>query len=103
MEQAKAPKQLSGSITAIVFGAFLRGPPIILVHILGPNYTRLAKGMPGGRRGILRHGREEACRVLVDRRERVGSEEARRLGGDRIRRRFIALRRGVGAERIARI
>src|SRR5438105_1790123 len=34
MEQAKAPKQLSGSMTAIVLGAFFRGPPIILVHML---------------------------------------------------------------------
>ena len=33
IEQAKAPKQRSGSITAMVFGAFLRGPDIILVHI----------------------------------------------------------------------
>jgi hypothetical protein len=33
IEQANAPKQLSGSITAIVFGAFLRGPDIILVHM----------------------------------------------------------------------
>jgi len=32
MEQANAPKQASGSMTAIVFGAFLRGPDIILVH-----------------------------------------------------------------------
>src|ERR1700730_16786994 len=35
IEHAKAPKQLSGSITAIVLGAFLRGPPIILVHMRG--------------------------------------------------------------------
>jgi len=33
IEQANAPKQLSGSITAIVFGAFFRGPDIILVHM----------------------------------------------------------------------
>src|SRR5688572_14986255 len=33
IEHAKAPKHRSGSITAIVFGAFLRGPVIILVHI----------------------------------------------------------------------
>ena len=38
IEHAKAPKQLSGSITAMVLGAFLRAPPIILVHIDG-NYT----------------------------------------------------------------
>ena len=35
IEHAYAPKQRSGSITAIVFGAFLRGPDIILVHIPG--------------------------------------------------------------------
>src|SRR4029450_1412803 len=40
MEQAKAPKQLSGSMTAIVFGGFLRGPPIILVHIGCRDYIR---------------------------------------------------------------
>src|SRR4051794_13164923 len=33
IEQANAPKQRSGSITAMVFGAFLRGPDIILVHM----------------------------------------------------------------------
>ena len=33
IEHANAPKQRSGSMTAIVFGAFLRGPDIILVHI----------------------------------------------------------------------
>src|SRR4029453_3853121 len=33
IEHANAPKQASGSMTAIVFGAFLRGPDIILVHI----------------------------------------------------------------------
>jgi hypothetical protein len=38
IEQANAPKQLSGSITAIVFGAFLRGPDIILVH-MGRDYS----------------------------------------------------------------
>src|SRR5258707_10943084 len=34
IEQANAPKQASGSMTAIVLGAFLRGPPIIFVHIV---------------------------------------------------------------------
>jgi hypothetical protein len=33
IEHANAPKQRSGSITATVFGAFLRGPDIILVHM----------------------------------------------------------------------
>src|SRR5213076_616019 len=35
IEQANAPKHRSGSMTAIVFGAFLRGPDIIFVHIVG--------------------------------------------------------------------
>jgi hypothetical protein len=39
IEQANAPKQASGSMTAIVLGAFFRGPPIILVH-MGWNYIR---------------------------------------------------------------
>src|SRR5688500_4015121 len=34
IEHAKAPKHRSGSITAMVLGAFFRGPPIILVHIV---------------------------------------------------------------------
>ena len=34
IEQAKAPKQRSGSITAIVLGTFLRGPLIIFVHMM---------------------------------------------------------------------
>src|ERR1700730_16800279 len=34
IEHANAPKQRSGSITAMVLGAFLRGPLIILVHIV---------------------------------------------------------------------
>src|SRR3954468_10351680 len=38
IEHANAPKQRSGSMTAIVLGAFLRGPPIILVHIVRKLY-----------------------------------------------------------------
>jgi hypothetical protein len=41
IEHANAPKQLSGSITAIVFGAFLRGPDIIFVH-MDRNYSRIS-------------------------------------------------------------
>jgi hypothetical protein len=33
IEQANAPKQRSGSMTAIVFGAFFRAPVIIFVHM----------------------------------------------------------------------
>src|SRR5262249_5939375 len=47
IEQANAPKQRSGSITAMVFGAFLRGPDIILVHISGPGlYLNQRSGWP---------------------------------------------------------
>src|SRR5438309_12010315 len=42
IEHAKAPKQRSGSITAIVFGAFFRGPLIILVHIVTGLYREAA-------------------------------------------------------------
>jgi hypothetical protein len=34
IEHANAPKHRSGSMTAIVLGAFLRAPPIIFVHIV---------------------------------------------------------------------
>jgi hypothetical protein len=33
IEHANAPKHRSGSMTAIVFGAFFRGPAIIFVHM----------------------------------------------------------------------
>src|SRR5262245_25220357 len=39
IEHANAPKQRSGSMTAIVLGAFFRGPDIILVHMCICNYT----------------------------------------------------------------
>src|SRR4051812_11456796 len=46
IEHANAPKQRSGSITAIVLGAFLRGPLIILVH-MGPElYLNQRKRWP---------------------------------------------------------
>src|SRR3989440_11730713 len=46
IEHANAPKQRSGSITAIVLGAFLRGPLIILVH-MGPElYLNQRKRCP---------------------------------------------------------
>src|SRR6266481_8346441 len=38
IEQANAPKQASGSMTAIVLGAFLRGPLIIFVHMVSRLY-----------------------------------------------------------------
>src|SRR5690242_2589386 len=39
IEHANAPKQRSGSMTAMVFGAFLRGPDIIFVH-MSRDYSR---------------------------------------------------------------
>src|SRR5213076_2526920 len=62
IEQANAPKQRSGSMTAIVFGAFLRGPDIIFVHMYcdyngddgveargwSPGIGRLSGGSAGG-------------------------------------------------------
>src|SRR5437868_14694106 len=65
MEQANAPKQRSGSMTAIVFGAFLRGPDIILVHI-DQIIAESAEWMPGGRVEHFRHGGVHRRRVLVD-------------------------------------
>src|SRR3954467_2659612 len=47
IEQANAPKQRSGSMTATVFGAFLRGPDIILVHMCNCDYI----GARGSRLG----------------------------------------------------
>src|SRR5262245_25139454 len=48
IEHANAPKQRSGSITAMVFGAFLRGPDIILVHIWTGLYLNQRRGWPEG-------------------------------------------------------
>src|SRR5262245_65862905 len=50
IEHANAPKQRSGSMTAMVFGAFLRGPDIILVHIWRDYIERV-------RERSSRHGR----------------------------------------------
>src|SRR5262245_14809846 len=79
IEQANAPKQRSGSITAMVFGAFLRGPDIILVHIYiwTVIISESTQGMARGRRASLRHHRPERRDVLEDRALRVGREEAR--------------------------
>src|SRR5713226_6565466 len=66
IEQANAPKQWSGSTTAIVFGAFLRGPLIIFVHIDGNYSPDSANGMSGRRRADFRHDAEQCCRVLVN-------------------------------------
>src|SRR5215468_5866560 len=47
IEHAKAPKHRSGSMTAIVLGAFLRGPLIIFVHMVIPNYRGSRFQVPG--------------------------------------------------------
>src|SRR5919106_6674422 len=60
IEQANAPKQRSGSMTAIVRGAFFRGPDIRLVHMarLYGRSTRSTKsgtmtGMDGDLKALL--------------------------------------------------
>src|SRR5262245_8504029 len=68
IEHAKAPKQRSGSITAMVLGAFLRGPLIIFVHMVSRLYMtkrrdravlpnrKLLESMTSGWHALLRHG-----------------------------------------------
>src|SRR4029450_793843 len=58
IEQANAPKQASGSITAIVLGAFFRGPPIILVH-MGRDYISGGCRAPWERRAKLVSGADD--------------------------------------------
>src|SRR5438445_5603387 len=76
IEHANAPKQRSGSITAMVLGAFLRGPLIILVHIVGRLYRRprmaLLEHVSGGWLPHFGHGREERGCILEDHPVRVG-------------------------------
>src|SRR3954463_15479012 len=74
IEQANAPKHRSGSMTAIVFGAFLRGPDIIFVHMSGI-IADSAQWMPHEGIGDFRHGREQRRGVLVDDLMRVRGEE----------------------------
>src|SRR5207237_9210998 len=66
IEHANAPKQRSGSMTAIVFGAFLRGPPIIFVH-MDDDYSVIpsADRVPGGRYPDFGHDGEERSGVFV--------------------------------------
>src|SRR4051794_19231299 len=65
IEQANAPKHRSGSMTAIVFGAFLRGPDIIFVHI-GGIIADSVQWMPDEGIGDFRHGGKQRRGVLVD-------------------------------------
>src|SRR2546422_9089958 len=89
IEQANAPKQRSGSMTAIVFGAFLRGPLIILVHMGGimiRDPSGSADDVAGGRVADFRHDAVQRRRVLPDRRVHVGRKKPRvarlgRIGG----------------------
>src|SRR3954462_3678505 len=99
IEHANAPKQRSGSMTAIVFGAFLRGPDIILVHMgspeaplprscvggnpMAPLRAVIIADEPGGsadqgtadrRLAIFRHDAPERGVVLVNRVVRVHGE-----------------------------
>src|SRR4029079_1914400 len=75
IEQANAPKQRSGSITAMVFGAFLRGPDIILVHIWTGIIAESAERMPRCRFADLRHHGPQRGGVLEDQSVGVGGEE----------------------------
>src|SRR5262249_6111067 len=70
IEHANAPKQRSGSMTAIVFGAFLRGPDIILVH-MDQSIAESAEDVAGRRLANFRHPGEERRSVLVDRAARI--------------------------------
>src|SRR5436189_481320 len=96
IEHANAPKQRSGSITAIVFGAFLRGPDIIFVHIAEIIAER-AKDPPGdaaAKPGGVRRTRERgeggsAHERLTDRRLAV-------LGHDAPERRGVFVDRVIG-------
>src|SRR5688572_28588909 len=62
IEHANAPKQRSGSITAIVFGAFFRGPDIILVHIALGLYP-ISADLPGLHEAFAEPGHELAIVV----------------------------------------
>src|SRR5204863_165136 len=62
IEHANAPKQRSGSMTAIVLGAFFRGPPIIFVHIVKRIIS--AKNVTAEGLANLRHGGIEGHVVL---------------------------------------
>src|SRR5437660_7927915 len=75
IEHAKAPKQRSGSITAMVFGAFLRGPDIILVHIWTGIIAESAERMPRHGFADLGHRGKEGGVVLVDQTVRVDREK----------------------------
>lgn len=58
MEQANAPKQRSGSITAIFFGALLRGLFINLVHICAGIIADFSRRLAAG--GNLPHRIDDA-------------------------------------------
>src|SRR5579864_7726158 len=74
IEHANAPKQRSGSMTAIVFGAFLRGPDIILVH-MDRIIAESAQRMASGRFAHFRDHRQQRRRVLPDNPVGVRGEE----------------------------
>src|SRR6266550_6767912 len=74
IEHANAPKHRSGSMTAIVFGAFLRGPDIILVH-MAAIIAESTKRMSGRWLADFAHVDEERRGVLVYEIVGVGPEE----------------------------
>src|SRR6185503_2406318 len=103
IEQAKAPKQRSGSITAMVLGAFLRGPLIILVHIVRRLYQSpwtslrvglLSEDVAAWRVADFGHDREERHRIFEDLPVCVDGEIASVvIDVDRIRGRLVGLPR----------
>src|ERR1700730_1471728 len=100
IEHANAPKHRSGSITAIVFGAFLRGPDIILVHmaaIIAESPERMAVGGFAD----FRHREKERRGVLVDQVVGVGPEETGVAGARRVCRRAESLARFAHAQTVA--
>src|SRR5262244_2095780 len=69
IEQANAPKQRSGSITAIVFGAFLRAPDIILVHMV--EIISACDRAPGWRRAEFRSRGKQRRHIFVHQPPRI--------------------------------
>src|ERR1700694_158995 len=102
IEQANAPKQRSGSITAMVFGAFFRGPDIILVHISNAIIAESAEGMARRRRADFRHRDPETQDILEDQPVPIGRKEPQVLRLRGIGGCLEALPRQAGAESVAR-
>src|SRR5947208_2746205 len=88
-------------MTAIVFGAFLRGPDIILVH-MAAIITESAEGMAGRRLSDLWDEEKQRAGVFVDHVAGVGPEEPQVADTGRIRGGSESLARRTGSQAIAR-